>query len=136
MRDMDGAIAKMSLLHQRGIRISIDDFGTGYSSIGYLNSLPLDEIKIDRMFVKGLTGKGEGRELVLAVVRLVDTLDVTTVVEGVETEEELDYVTALGVDCAQGFYFSRPVSAQVMAGLLASPRFSAASGFAPTDRVA
>jgi diguanylate cyclase (GGDEF)-like protein/PAS domain S-box-containing protein len=136
VEDVAQASGSLARLRALGVRISIDDFGTGYSSIGYLNSLPLDEIKIDRMFVKGLTGKGEGRELVLAVVRLVDTLDVTTVVEGVETEEELDYVTALGVDCAQGFYFSRPVSAQVMAGLLASPRFSAASGSAPTDRVA
>jgi diguanylate cyclase (GGDEF)-like protein/PAS domain S-box-containing protein len=117
VEDMGQARGCLAQLREAGVRIAIDDFGTGYSSIGYLRSLPLDEIKIDRMFVPGLT-QAEGRDLVLALVRLVDTLGVPTVVEGIETATELDYVRALGVDMGQGYHFSRPVSADEVGRLL------------------
>ena len=117
VEDMGQARSCLTELRAAGVRIAIDDFGTGYSSIGYLRSLPLDEIKIDRMFVPGLVG-GEGRDLVLALVRLVDTLGVPTVVEGIETPQELDYVRALGVDLGQGYHFSRPVAAEAIAAML------------------
>ncbi len=120
VEDVGQARTCLTQLRTAGVRIAIDDFGTGYSSIGYLRSLPLDEIKIDRMFVPGLVA-GEGRDLVLALVRLVDTLGVPTVVEGIETLQELDYVRALGVDMGQGFHFSRPVSPEAIAALLADP---------------
>ncbi len=119
VEDMGQARGCLTELRTAGVRIAIDDFGTGYSSIGYLRSLPLDEIKIDRMFVPGLAA-GEGRDLVLALVRLVDTLGVPTVVEGIETSRELDYVRALGVDRGQGYHFSRPVAPEAMAALLTS----------------
>jgi diguanylate cyclase (GGDEF)-like protein len=118
VEDVGQARSCLTQLRAAGVRIAIDDFGTGYSSIGYLRSLPLDEIKIDRMFVPGLVA-GEGRDLVLALVRLVDTLGVPTVVEGIETPQELDYVRALGVDMGQGYHFSRPVAPEVIAALLA-----------------
>jgi len=117
VEDVGQARRCLSELRDAGIRIAIDDFGTGYSSIGYLRTLPVDEIKIDRMFVPGLA-EGEGRDLVLALVRLVDTLGVPTVVEGIETSQELDYVRALGVDLGQGYHFSRPVSPETIAALL------------------
>jgi EAL domain-containing protein (putative c-di-GMP-specific phosphodiesterase class I) len=119
VEDMGQARGCLTDLRAAGVRIAIDDFGTGYSSIGYLRSLPLDEIKIDRMFVPGLAA-GEGRDLVLALVRLVDTLGVPTVVEGIETLQELDYVRALGVDMGQGYHFSRPVAAEAIAAMLTS----------------
>jgi diguanylate cyclase (GGDEF)-like protein/PAS domain S-box-containing protein len=119
VEDMGQARGCLTELRTAGVRIAIDDFGTGYSSIGYLRSLPLDEIKIDRMFVPGLAA-GEGRDLVLALVRLVDTLGVPTVVEGIETSQELDYVRALGVGRGQGYHFSRPVAPEAMAALLTS----------------
>ena len=134
VEDIAQARGCLGRLRGLGVKIAVDDFGTGYSSIGYLSTLPLDEIKIDRLFVRGLTGAGEGRELVLALVRLVDTLDVVTVVEGIETAEELDYVSALGVDSGQGFYFSRPVGPAAIAALLGSllvagdPRLAEAVG--------
>ena len=117
VEDVGHAHSCLSELRAAGVRIAIDDFGTGYSSIGYLRTLPLDEIKIDRMFVPGLA-EGEGRELVLALVRLVDTLDVPTVVEGIETAQELDYVRALGVDLGQGYHFARPMPPSRIAELL------------------
>ena len=109
VEDIEQARDSLGKLRALGIRTAVDDFGTGYSSIAYLSTLPLDEIKIDRMFVSRL-GKGKSKELVLALVRLVDTLNVTTVIEGIETREQLDYASALGIDIAQGFYFSRPVA--------------------------
>ena len=117
VEDMGQARSCLADLRAAGVRIAIDDFGTGYSSIGYLRSLPLDEIKIDRMFVPGLA-QGEGRDLVLALVRLVDTLGVPTVIEGIETASELDYVRALGVDFGQGYHFSRPVAPEVIVQIL------------------
>ncbi len=117
VEDVGHAHSCLTELRAAGVRIAIDDFGTGYSSIGYLRTLPLDEIKIDRMFVPGLA-EGEGRELVLALVRLVDTLDVPTVVEGIETAQELDYVRALGVDLGQGYHFARPMAPSRIAELL------------------
>jgi EAL domain-containing protein (putative c-di-GMP-specific phosphodiesterase class I) len=108
VEDVDQARNCLTRLRSLGIRTAVDDFGSGYSSIGYLSTLPLDEIKIDRMFVSKL-GEGESKDLVLALIRLVDTLSVTTIIEGIETKEQLDYATALGIDMAQGYYFSRPV---------------------------
>ena len=124
VEDMVQARGSLAGLRGAGVRIAVDDFGTGYSSIAYLGSLPLDAIKVDRSFVAGLTGKGDGRELVLALVRLVDTLNATTIMEGVETAEERDYVESLGVDGAQGYFFSRPVGPEALAELLATSRRS------------
>ncbi|MFN2581969.1 MAG: putative bifunctional diguanylate cyclase/phosphodiesterase [Candidatus Dormibacteria bacterium] len=106
--DIDQARLRLGRLRTIGIKTAVDDFGSGYSSIAYLNQLPLDEIKIDRIFTSKL-GQGESKELMVALVRLVDTLGVTTVIEGIETQDELDYALALGFDEAQGYYFSRPV---------------------------
>jgi EAL domain-containing protein (putative c-di-GMP-specific phosphodiesterase class I) len=117
VEDLEEARGSLASLRELGIRTAVDDFGSGYSSIGYLSTLPLDEIKIDRMFI-GKLGKGESKDLVVALVRLVDTLSVTTVVEGVETSEDLAYACALGIDVGQGYYFSRPVGPSAVAQLM------------------
>jgi diguanylate cyclase (GGDEF)-like protein/PAS domain S-box-containing protein len=139
VEDVQQARDSLAQLRALGMRTALDDFGTGYSSIAHLSSLPLDEIKIDRMFVSRLD-HGQGKELVLALVRLVDTLDVTTVMEGIETEEQLDYATVLGVDLGQGYYFSRPVAAdQIRPMMTDSPGFArghALAGRAIPERVA
>ncbi|HVS44089.1 MAG TPA: EAL domain-containing protein [Candidatus Dormibacteraeota bacterium] len=111
---------RLGQLRARGVRVALDDFGTGYSSIGYLGGLPLDAVKIDRTFVAGLPHDA-GRELALAIVRLVDTLGVPIVAEGIETAEELDYVTALGVELGQGYHFFPPIEASRVTALLAHP---------------
>lgn len=126
VEDIEQARDSLGQLRALGIRTAVDDFGSGYSSIGYLSTLPLDEIKIDRMFVSKL-GQGESKELVLAIVRLVDTLSVTTVIEGIETQEELDYATAMGIDMGQGFFFSRPVGPDQVLRLMGKSPVIAAS---------
>ncbi|HEX6491901.1 MAG TPA: bifunctional diguanylate cyclase/phosphodiesterase, partial [Candidatus Dormibacteraeota bacterium] len=118
--DVSAARECLGRLRAAGVRVALDDFGTGYSSIGYLRGLPLDAVKIDRTFVAGLP-YDEGRELTLAVVRLVDTLGVPIVAEGIETIEEWDYVSALGVDFGQGYYFSPPADAARIESLLTRP---------------
>jgi diguanylate cyclase (GGDEF)-like protein/PAS domain S-box-containing protein len=121
--DVPEACRLLERLRAAGVRIALDDFGTGYSSLGYLRGLPLDVVKIDRLFVAGLGDDEAGRELALAIVRLVDTLGLPVVAEGVETARELDYICALGVDYAQGFHFSGAVDREGMEALLAGPAY-------------
>ena len=92
------------------MRVALDDFGAGYSSLAYLSELPVDEVKIDRMFVVGLDDP-QRRSTVVTIVRLLDALGVHTVAEGVETEEQLAYLLGMGIQAYQGFLFSHPVKA-------------------------
>jgi len=93
----------------RGVRISIDDFGTGYSSLAYLKQLPVDEIKIDRSFVKGMLVDDNDAVIVHSTVDLAHNLDMKVVAEGVEEQAVYDKLIALGCDAAQGFHMGRPV---------------------------
>jgi len=110
MRDMDESISKMSLLRARGIRISIDDFGTGYSSLGYLPRLPVDTLKIDRSFVADLGGNSTARSLIEGMISLAHSIGKQVVVEGVETEEQLEILRRIGCDEIQGFLLGRPAA--------------------------
>ncbi len=98
----------INMLRNEGIRISIDDFGTGYSSISYLRNFPLDTLKIDRSFVTALKNGGEG--IYSSIVALARGLELSIIVEGVETEAELETVLRLGGDEIQGFFFAKPMS--------------------------
>ena len=117
--DLSEARRCLEQLREAGVHVAVDDFGSGYSSLGYLRRLPLDAVKIDRMFVAGLATSVQGRELALAVVRLVDTLNLPTIAEGIETAEELEYVRSLGVDYGQGYCFSHPLDPAQAASVLA-----------------
>ena len=99
-------------LHERGIHIVIDDFGTGYSSIAYLKNLPFDTLKLDRAFVKDIGNRDGSEELVVAVLGIAKSLGKTVVAEGVETEEQRDFLIRNGCDSAQGFLWSKPVPAE------------------------
>jgi len=112
------AFSALSELKQLGIRLALDDFGTGYSSLGSLQRLPFDSIKLDRSFVERLGTDRVDNAIVTAVVALAQTLELNVVAEGVETEEQLSVVKALGCHHAQGFYFSRPVVAEKFGHLL------------------
>ena len=105
-------------LRQLGVRICMDDFGTGYCSLSYLRSFPFDRIKIDRAFIAGIEYTDESRAIVRTIVSLADSLRMTTVAEGIETFEQLRVVRESGCSEAQGFVFSRPVTASQVGRLL------------------
>jgi diguanylate cyclase (GGDEF)-like protein len=119
------------VLHQirgLGVRLAMDDFGTGYSSLSYLQEADFDTLKIDQSFVRGATRENpESASIVRAVVALARSLDMTTVAEGVETQEQLELVRELGCDRIQGYIFSPPVPARDFAALLAERRSRAAA---------
>jgi EAL domain-containing protein (putative c-di-GMP-specific phosphodiesterase class I) len=111
MDDAPRTIGVLNTLHDLGVQLSIDDFGTGYSSLAYLRRFPVDVLKIDRTFVGGLGKDLEDSAIVAAVVNLADTLGLTTIAEGVETDLQRDCLISLGCSRAQGFLYARPVAA-------------------------
>jgi diguanylate cyclase (GGDEF)-like protein len=114
MEDPERALEVLTQLADAGIRLSIDDFGTGYSSLAYLKVLPVHELKIDRVFVAALTTSERDRVIVDSTVALGTRLGLEVVAEGVEDEDTLAALAALGCQQAQGYYFSRPVPAEML----------------------
>jgi diguanylate cyclase (GGDEF)-like protein len=106
-------------LHDLGVKLSIDDFGTGYSSMAYLRRLPVDELKIDRSFVLGMTTAPHDAVLVRTAIDLGHNLGLTVVAEGVDGAEHVTALRALGCDIAQGFHFARPMGGAQLSDLLA-----------------
>jgi diguanylate cyclase (GGDEF)-like protein len=111
MGDPLGAIAVINELRQLGIGIAIDDFGTGYSSLNYLKRFRAYKLKIDQSFIAGVTHAPEDRAIVSSIINLASGLGLQTIAEGVETAEQLAFLTAQGCGEAQGFYFSVPLPA-------------------------
>ena len=109
MHNPQEAINVMNKLHQRGIRMSIDDFGTGYSSLSYLKKFKVYKLKIDQSFVRDISVDPEDRAIVGAVINMARSLGLHTIAEGVETIEQLNYLTENGCNEAQGYYFNRPL---------------------------
>nr|WP_097170089.1 EAL domain-containing protein [Rhizobium sp. AN5] len=116
----DSNLRTLQELRALGVKIAMDDFGTGYSSLGYLRSFPFDKIKVDRSFISDLPNGKESLAIVRAVAGIGRSLGITTTVEGVETQEQLDAVNAEGFDEAQGYLFSKPVPAHEIAAALQS----------------
>ena len=115
---VEDTIKKMDALKKLGVRFSIDDFGTGYSSLAYLKRLPLDEIKIDRSFVGSVTTESNDANLVETIITMAEHLGLEVIAEGVETEEQLDFLQGKGCRLFQGYYFSRPKPAEEFIELL------------------
>jgi EAL domain-containing protein (putative c-di-GMP-specific phosphodiesterase class I) len=112
MRDGSDITKLLDSIMALGVSLALDDFGTGYSSLGYLSRNRFKTIKIDRSFVIGAAkGKPECIAIMKAVIALSASLDIKTVAEGVETEEQLRVVCELGCSKIQGFYFGRPMRA-------------------------
>ena len=112
MRDVHATLAILEKLHEMGVQISIDDFGTGYSSLLYLKRLPASELKIDRGFVCDLAHDTEDAAIISAIVALGHTLNLRIVAEGVETEEQQEFLSRLGCTALQGFLFAKPMGAE------------------------
>jgi diguanylate cyclase (GGDEF)-like protein len=111
MQNDNETLAKLDQFRELGVGISIDDFGTGFSCLSYLQRYPIDCIKIDRSFVSNLLSERRGRSIVSAIVALAGSLEMTTVAEGVETEDQLRALSEIGCTYMQGFLFSRPLPA-------------------------
>jgi diguanylate cyclase (GGDEF)-like protein/PAS domain S-box-containing protein len=107
-------------LSEAGIGLSLDDFGTGYSSLAYLRRFPIDEIKVDRSFVSGVTTSERDRTIVSSILRLGREMRLTTVAEGIETPAQAIRLTELGCSLGQGYHWSRPVSAERLERWIAS----------------
>ena len=111
MMDVDATLARLRLLKALGVRLAIDDFGTGYSSLSYLRQFPIDVLKIDQSFVSGMAETKESAAIVHTLVQLGKVLGLTTVAEGVESDEQRRRLRAEGVNIGQGYLFSRPLDA-------------------------
>ena len=102
-------IKMMNLLAAHGIQFSIDDFGTGYSSLSYISRLPLNEIKIDRSFVKNVPCQAEANSLIQTIILMAKNLRLKVVAEGVETQQQADFLFSCGCDLLQGYFFVKPM---------------------------
>lgn len=111
MKDFDEARKSMQTLKALGVGISLDDFGAGYSSLSYVHRLPIDKIKIDRSFIKDVETEATCRAVVKTIVELCRNLDLTCVVEGMETDEQARVLRSLGCTMMQGFLFGKPMPA-------------------------
>ena len=107
--DVADTIAKMHALKQMGVRFSMDDFGTGYSSLAYLTQLPLDQLKIDQSFVRNLGAKSTDAVIIQTIVGMARNLGMEVIAEGVETQEQHEFLEKIGCMAYQGYYFSKPV---------------------------
>jgi diguanylate cyclase (GGDEF)-like protein len=120
---MDNIEEKIVLLNEfrkMGIRLSIDDFGTGYSSLSYLRDLPIDTLKIDRIFIEHLAHNKHDQNIVASIINLSHSLNLTVIAEGAETKEQVDVLRSLGCDQIQGYFFYKPLPADEIETLLRS----------------
>ncbi len=122
MQEPDRAIETMHKLKQLGVKISLDDFGTGYSSLGYLSRFPIDTLKIDQSFVRGVTTVADDAEIASAIIGLAHRMKLRVVAEGVETIDQLAFLRGNDCDEVQGYYFSKPVPAADFAEMVRSGR--------------
>jgi diguanylate cyclase (GGDEF)-like protein/PAS domain S-box-containing protein len=109
MENTSHTIASLKTLQQMGIKVSIDDFGTGYSSLAYLRRFPIDKLKIDIAFIREVTSNPQDAAIAKTIIELAHSLDLQVIAEGVETVEQLAFLTANGCDQVQGYLFSRPL---------------------------
>ncbi len=132
--DSSSCVHALRLLRAAGVRIAIDDFGTGFSSLGRLSELPIDTLKIDRMFITRLPLDRKSCTLVSTIIGLAHAFDMTTVAEGVENQAQLDYLQREGCDESQGYLHSRPVPKAELEVLLTRPSATVPGAAEPRSR--
>ena len=134
MNDVDAVVAKLKALKALGLQLAIDDFGTGYSSLSYLRRFPIDRLKIDQSFTREVTASNDGAAIAHAVIQLGHALDLRVIAEGVETEDQLQFLRKNGCDEIQGYYFSRPLDMDALRKrLLTLERCAAVTSGAPAS---
>jgi EAL domain-containing protein (putative c-di-GMP-specific phosphodiesterase class I) len=111
-------IATFQQLHELGVQLAIDDFGTGYSSLSYLKRFPVDYVKIDQAFIRGLGEGSEDAAITRAIIAMAHSLGLKVVAEGVEDKEQLAFLKEHRCDEVQGYLISRPIDAEALAALL------------------
>lgn len=114
MNDVDLVIRNLEKLHALGVKLAIDDFGTGYSSLSYLKRLPIDKLKVDRSFVQDIAADSDEEAIVATVVTMAHNLKIGVIAEGVETETQLQYLRERGCDEVQGYFYSKPLAADLL----------------------
>jgi len=127
MEDPERAIPVLRQIRDMGIGLSIDDYGTGYSSMAQLKRLPVDELKIDKSFVKDVVENPDDAVIVRSTIELGHNMDLVVVAEGVEDEKTLEWLSRFGCDMAQGYHLSRPMPAKDLVGWLENSPYLAAS---------
>ncbi|MFV0422892.1 EAL domain-containing protein [Oleidesulfovibrio sp.] len=120
MSNAETALGMMHRLKELGVQLAIDDFGTGYSSLAYLQKLPVDTLKVDRMFVCSMEDQAGCLEIVRSIIVLARSLNMSTIAEGVETYRQLEVLRNLGCSHVQGYYFHKPLPVGVAEALLSS----------------
>ncbi len=118
MRDSEATADHLHALKQLGVRIALDDFGTGYSSLAYLRRFPVDALKIDRYFINGVAASKESTAMIQTLVRLGQTLNLTTIAEGIEDRAQFISLQREGCDQGQGFLFAEPMDARAIDSFL------------------
>ncbi|MBV1920794.1 MAG: EAL domain-containing protein, partial [Pseudomonadales bacterium] len=109
MDDPIDVIRQLKVLRKEGITIAIDDFGTGYSSLSYLKKFPIDYLKIDQSFIRDIGEDKNDEAIIRAIIQMAHSLGQKVIAEGVETQQQLEFLASLDCDYAQGFLFSKPV---------------------------
>ena len=111
-------IAVLARIKELGVRLALDDFGTGYSSLAQIKHFPVDTLKVDRSFIRNIPKDSEDKAITKAIIAMGKTLSLTVVAEGVETQEQKDFLRKHDCDEMQGFYFSKPIVPEQFAELL------------------
>ncbi len=127
VEDSEATSAMLAELRDLGIQVQIDDFGTGYSSLGYLHTLPIDALKIDRVFISRVGTEDGGSDVVRTILALARSLGMKVIAEGVETDDQLSMLTAMDCEYMQGFLFAKPTDS-LEAGALLEKAFAAVKG--------
>lgn len=136
VNDVNDIIAKMNALKEKGLRLSLDDFGTGYSSLSYLKKLPLDQLKIDQSFVRDMLFDSDDVTIVRTVVELARGMGLHVIAEGVETQEQRQFLAELGCLSFQGYLLSRPVPSVEFEAVVLAHNAALKSPDLATDKVA